>query len=132
MSEKNMRNWITRSGVLDGYDPVAVEVLIPSGFPDVSFINGLIELKYLPEWPVREATPVRVDHFTRDQRAFLLKRWRAGRNAWLLLQVEDIWMLFDGETAARHVGFVPRAALTHAALFTWHSKPDDLAQRLTP
>lgn len=52
------------------------------GVPDVSFaingVDGWIELKTLPAWPIRPTTRVRLPHFTKVQRAWLMRRGRAG------------------------------------------------------
>jgi hypothetical protein len=50
-------------------------------------INGWIELKVIPAFPKRESTPVRIDHFTREQRMFLRARGRAGGYCFFLLRV---------------------------------------------
>lgn len=130
MSEKNMRAWVVRELRRDGVDAVAVEALTPPGFPDVSYADGLLELKWLPAWPARPDTPVRVDHFTREQRLLLRRRWLSGGDAWLLLQVENVWMLFDGETAAAYVGDVNRAGLLRHARLVWVDRPVCLARAL--
>lgn len=64
--------------------------LIP-GIPDVSFgldgINGWIELKTLVSWPKRKTTPIRLEHFTIEQRHFLAGRGATGGHCFLLLRV---------------------------------------------
>lgn len=102
------------------------------GTPDVNCTLGWIELKWIEKWPARTGTPVRVDHFTPQQRIFGQKRHRAGGLALLLLQVESTqdWLLFDGPTAARIVGHVPRAELLAGALAHWIGR--DMEKNLVP
>lgn len=89
-------------------DPVRVENPIHPGTPDVNLANGLwIELKCIPSWPVRDLTPVRIDHYTQQQRVWLYRRWRfAPGTTFLLLEVLSAhqWLLFDGNVAAKVVG----------------------------
>lgn len=102
MSEKQMRRKVVQ--ILKPLDAQSVENLCAAGMPDVNYCWGWIELKKLPAWPKREDTIVRIDHFTQQQRIWLLRRWQMSRNAWLLVQIEQDWMIFDGKTAAQHVG----------------------------
>ena len=101
---RNVVKWLKD---LDAYP---VENPAYPGTPDVNFLNGWLELKHLPNWPVRANTPVQLGHFTPRQRIWLRKRWRAGGGAWLLLQVGSDWLLFDGDIAAQFVGKGPTQA----------------------
>lgn len=111
MSEQHMRRVVVDSLREAGRDPISVENPAYPGTPDVNFVEGWVELKQLPEWPKKEATPVAVPHFTPQQRIWLLKRARAGGNIWLLLQVEKEWLLLDGATASEYLGRVPKSEL---------------------
>ena len=95
---RNVTKWLKH------WDPYPVENPAWPGTPDVNYLHGWIELKQLPEWPVRTNTPVQVEHFTPQQRIWLKKRCKAGGDAWLLLQVKKEWLLFDGTTAAYVLG----------------------------
>lgn len=94
-------------------DPVRVENPIHPGTPDVNLANGFwIELKCILGWPARAATPVRISHFTPQQRVFLYKRWKyAPGSTFLLLEVRSDrqWLLFDGNVAAKVVGHLTTA-----------------------
>ena len=89
-------------------DPVRVENPIHPGTPDVNFCNGVwMELKCIPAWPARETTPVRISHFTQEQRVWLYRRWKYAPGSTLLLlevRADRQWLLFDGDEAARIVG----------------------------
>lgn len=117
MTEKNMRRRVVKA--LHDLDPIAVENPAYPGTPDVNCTLGWIELKQLEGWPVRATTAVRIPHFTQQQRVWLKRRWRQGGSAWLLLQIGQHWMLFDGVTAATHVGHVDRETLIRMATRSW-------------
>lgn len=124
MSEAKM--WESIRPKLKEVDPVRVENVVGIGTPDVNYNNGWIELKYLAKWPAREQTPVTIDHFTPQQRTWLLRRHRKGGNAFLLLKVgKTDWLLFDGETAARHVGKVPKSRMIELAVAYWSKLPSN-------
>ncbi len=103
--------------MLKDWDAYPVENPAFPGTPDVNFLHGWIELKWLPAWPVNEGV-VRIEHFTNQQRIWLRQRWKkaGGGGAWLLLQVKREWLLFAGNTAATFVGNVPRTELHQLAL----------------
>lgn len=98
------------------------------GTPDVSYAGGWIENKAMEHWPVKPETPLRVDHFTPQQRIFLIRRRKAGGRAFLLLTVERDWLLFDGDTAARFLGTSTKAELLPMALATWIGKTPPAAE----
>ncbi len=89
-------------------DPVRVENPIHPGTPDVNLADGRwIELKCIPAWPSRDANLVRIPHYTPQQRVWIYRRWRfAPGSTCLLLEVRAprLWLLFDGDVAARVVG----------------------------
>ena len=89
-------------------DPVRVENPIHPGTPDVNLCAGQwIELKSVGRWPVRAQTPLRIDHYTLQQRVWLFRRWKyAPGTTFLLLEVRSVrqWLLFDGNVAAKIVG----------------------------
>ena len=94
-------------------DPVRVENPIHPGTPDVNLAPGTwLELKCLPEWPVRPATPVRIPHYTPQQRVWLMRRWKYAPGSTLLLlevRADQQWLLFQGDVAAKIVGRVNTA-----------------------
>lgn len=121
MSEGDMRGRVVRA--LRSLDAMAVENKVRPGTPDVEYIGGWVELKWLRRWPKNALfSPVKIEHFTPQQRVWLKKRWRRGGRALLLLQAAGIeWFLFDGETAAQRVGRVTRRELYNCALM--HMSP---------
>ena len=71
------------------------------GIPDISYgingINGWIEAKYLGKWP--RSGVVKIDHYSGQQRNWLRIRGRAGGRCFLILQVDNVYMIFNHETA---------------------------------
>lgn len=113
-----MRGRVVR--LLRRHDAMAVENRVYPGTADVNYIEGWVELKWLPRWPKGcEVDAVRVKHFTPQQRVWLRRRWRKGGRAYVLLQVGTDWLLFDGATAADNLGKVTRSRLYEVALKTW-------------
>ena len=116
MSEQTMRHRVIRG--LKPLDAKPVENPVGPGTPDVNCICGWIELKWMRRWP-RLGGVVRIDHFTPQQRNWLRRRWEKGGGAWLLLQVGQEYLLFEGPTAAEHVGMVNRTRLRQLAVKIW-------------
>ena len=46
---------------------------------------------------MRKKTPVRIDHFTREQKAWLTDRYNFGGNCWLLLRIKSTIYLFKAD-----------------------------------
>lgn len=116
MSEQTMRQRVIKA--LHGLDPMSVENPVNPGTPDVNYVDGWIELKWLRSWP-EPNNPVTIRHFTRQQRVWLKRRHMRGGRAWLLLQVGHEWLLFDGETAADFVGTVTKSKLLEVCSRRW-------------
>jgi hypothetical protein len=104
---------------MEGLDPVRVENPALPGTPDVNYVEGWVELKSIHKWPVRSETPVRCEHFTPEQRVWLVRRCRAGGRAHLLVRVGQDILLFDGVTAALHFGKVNKSRLLELAVKVW-------------
>ena len=95
MSEKSDRRLVVQ--VLHGLHAIAVENPVHPGTPDVNYVEGWLELKWLPNWP-RRGGVVRLPKLRRDQVLFLERRWAAGGRAHLLLHVQETreWLLYEG------------------------------------
>lgn len=109
MSESNMRKKVVKA--LAPLNAISVENPCLPGTPDVNYIEGWIELKWLRSWPKREETPVRLEHYTKVQRVWAFRRRRAGGQCWMLLQCGREWLLMDGAVAALTLGHCTKAEL---------------------
>lgn len=122
--------------ILRSLDAMRVENPCLPGTPDLNFAEGWIELKAVKEWPKRETTPLRVPHFTQQQRVWLTRRHEKGGLALLLLQVADEFLLLSGVDAATLLGNATRDELRTASIETFtHSTLDpgllECCRRLT-
>lgn len=115
--EQNQRQRVVQA--LRSIDAVSVENPAYPGTPDVNTIHCWIECKCEKEWPKRADTPFRLPHFTQQQRVWLLRRCRKGGKAYVLLQVANDWLLFDGERAANGLGTWTRTECETNALRVW-------------
>jgi len=73
--------------------------MFTAGTPDALYcidgVTGVLELKYVPAWPVRDATLIEVG-LTEAQRVWLEEwRGRAGGRAHVLLGVAKDWFLLE-------------------------------------
>lgn len=123
MNESAMRKHVCSA--LRKLDACAVENPIRPGTPDINFIGGWVELKWLPKWPVRGGV-VKCSHFTPQQRVWLRRRSKLGGNAWLLLRVESDWLLLEGRVAADLLGHNTRDCLTDAAAMVCNGALDKI------
>jgi len=129
--EQNQRQLVVKALNKAGLDATSVENPACPGTADVQHIDGWLELKFLEAWPKRAETTVRIEHFSPQQRVWLLRRYMACEKrgtdhghgqAFLLLYVAETreHLLFDGKTAARRVAKdgADRAMLYRMALLT--------------
>lgn len=130
MTESALRTRLCREFRALGLDPQPVEDKLRSGVPDLNLAYGIwVELKTLPGWPMRDATPVRLPHEARIrlQCQWLRRRWRRDRGAWLLLTVGQEHLLFTGEDAHRNWVQNPhplsKTHLTALAFRYWPGQP---------
>lgn len=99
---------------------VAVENPACPGTPDVSFVEGWIELKWVRRWPEKETTPLIVEHYTLEQRIWQMRRRMAGGTCWFLLQVSKDWLLFDAVNAALHISKSTKFQLLDRCVARWN------------
>lgn len=72
------------------------ECSMPGGVPDVHYltcngVSGWIELKYIKELPKRESTPIRIPHFTQQQKLWIQTYGSLGGNAWVFVCLPSDW-----------------------------------------
>lgn len=63
-------------------------------------LRGWVELKVLPAFPKRAATPVRLEHWTSGQRYWANRHSLHGGQCWLVVQVQEEVYVFNAATAA--------------------------------
>lgn len=124
MSESGMRSKVVK--FLADLDSLTVENPTRPGTPDVNYVEGWIELKWLRDLPVDPLTPVRVPHFTQQQRRWLERRRRHGGRAFVLIQCKREWLLLKGEDAARILGEATWPELVLQAVGYWDAGLDQL------
>ena len=100
-------------------DAVSVENSVGPGTPDINYIEGWIELKWLRRWPARESTIVHLEHYTNQQKIFAVRRRSKGGQCWLLLLVNGQWLLFDGAVAAMKINKATAKELFECAHAVW-------------
>lgn len=118
MSERGSRQRLRKA--IRELDPVSIENRCGIGTPDLNYVEGWIECKWMRSWPQKPETIVRLPHdFQPEQRAWAKRRRRAGGKCWFMLQVGREWLLFDSLLAAEVIGIMTRAELTAAATRHW-------------
>ncbi|MHB1099495.1 MAG: hypothetical protein ACYCZR_08070, partial [Burkholderiales bacterium] len=122
MNEATLRSYVRKGLLANGILTTHHEDALNPGIPDLSYsgngVHGWIELKWLEAWPKREDTIVRILHYTKEQKHFLLSRGRAGGRCWLLLRVGREHLLFSHELA-QDVGKASIDWLESAATIYW-------------
>lgn len=113
-----------RASVVDALrelDAIAVENPALPGTPDVNYVEGWLELKCLDAWPLRDATPLRCEHWTPEQRVRHVLRSRSGGATYVLVEVAQThdYLLLEGAIAARILGKANRADLEAVSLALW-------------
>lgn len=110
---------------LAGLDAVRVENPADPGTPDINFKLGWIETKLIKRWPKKKLSPVRVRHYTPQQRAWHVRRHKVGGFILVVIEVEGYVFVYDGLTAAQHLGFMNRAEMeskSRLCMDTWNAK----------
>ena len=82
-------------------DPHRVENVAGVGTPDVNYLIGNLELKWLQAWPRRPDTTVTIQSLADrpEQVAWLTRRWTSGGAAWIMLRVDRQLLLFAAPDA---------------------------------
>jgi len=118
MSESGMRSKLVKD--LKSLDAIPVENPVRPGTPDINFIEGWIECKWLRRWPANaNESPVLIPHFTPQQRIHLARRYLKGGKTFLMLEIGKEWMLFTGDVAANIVGRATRIQLEQNTFRHW-------------
>jgi len=102
-----------------------IECVSLAGVPDVYFttnsgIMGWLELKYAHEWPKRQNTVLRLNHFTTEQRNWIRKHGKQGARVFLLLQVDRDYLLFS-HSECNVVGKTSKRILFRNSIGHWYN-----------
>lgn len=122
MSESQLRRKVIDA--LRHWHAVSVENHAHPGTPDVNYVDGWLELKEIEKYPAPGPTIVQLPHFTKQQRAWLHCRLRAGGRAHVLLRVlrppraapRSRYVLLPALWAAQHLGHSTRGELLEAGV----------------
>lgn len=121
-SENDFSHKVTRA--IRKLDPVLVENLQKPGTPDINYVEGWLELKYLPDWPKRAETTVKFPKFYPQQRVWLVKRTLGNGNCFVFVQIRFTYLLFQGGFAAQHFDRMTKAEMLRSALYVWDHFPE--------
>lgn len=128
-TEKNLSHRVIQS--LRGMHPVPVDNPRRAGTPDINYIEGWLELKYLPSWPKRAETKVKIRCWTKKQMIWHYLRTSSGGRSFVLLQVGRDHLLFDGGVAALCFNESTQEDMRRLAIKVWDKYPgDELCQYL--
>lgn len=105
-------------------DPVPVDNPRRPGTPDINFIGGWVELKYLEDFPKRATTCVKFPKFYPQQRVWLVKRSLAGGKCFVFTQIKFMYVLYEGGYAAQHFDRMTKDELLKNALKVWDYFPE--------
>lgn len=114
MSESGMRSKLIRT--LKSLDAVAVENPTNPGTPDVNYVDGWLELKWLRNWPKRPESVVQLEHYTPQQKLWIRRRTIAGGRCFLVLQCKREWLIFK-HPVTMDVGKLTRQQLYDQVMF---------------
>jgi hypothetical protein len=94
------------------------------GIPDMSYDipgaegSGWIEIKRVKEWPKRDATTLKIQHYTPAQKAWIYQHGCVNNRTFLFVQVEKDHFIFDHIWALK-VGNLTQAQMFQAATESW-------------
>lgn len=119
MSEADTRATLRRK--LRDLHAKSIENRCEKGTPDMTYIYGWLELKWLRAWPPMGG-PVHPSRYTIQQRLWLKNHWQRGGRAFLGLVAHKEWLLWAGCDAGP-VGYLTREELYQTCLWrstTWN------------
>jgi hypothetical protein len=97
MRESDLWKYL-RQGLLGKCHMTRIESSAGNGVPDVSLglpgKNAWIELKYIPSWPKRSTTKVKLP-LRPEQKHWIQARGSISGNVWVLVRIENDFFLLD-------------------------------------
>lgn len=97
------------------------------GIADISFcqngIGGWMELKHVSDYPARDKTPIRMPHYSIDQKEFLEKKGKCMGNTWLFIQIAGDFFLYD-HVAAQDLPDKTKTEMVELSTFFYEKRLD--------
>ena len=121
--------WQTlKNGMVGKWHVSRIESSAGNGIPDLTFgisaKQGWVELKYIPEWPVREGTKLKLP-LRPEQKHWIKARGSLSGDVWVFVRVMDTFFLLSWFKAldAAEEGWTGREWLTKSNLW-WEKRVD--------
>lgn len=123
MNEASVWQYI-KAGMAGKWFATRLESSSGNGVPDVTFsmpnINGFLELKYIPEWPKRPETKVKLP-LRPEQKLWISTRGKMGGNVWVLCRISVTFFLLDFNQALLACeGWTEEEWLEKGYVIGWH------------
>tara|TARA_A100001015_G_C15001046_1_gene718517 strand:- start:1659 stop:2096 length:438 start_codon:yes stop_codon:yes gene_type:complete len=127
MSERNLWRYLQRNLKDNKSLLMRVENSLYKGIPDVNYLidgnEGWIELKYMPEYPKKDITEVKVPHFTKEQKIWHDIRYKNKGRTMVLIQVDRDYFIFKKERI-NLLGSLTKKKMFQYANKSWKNKID--------
>lgn len=100
-------------------DAVPIENHMRAGTPDINYIGGWIECKWMKFWPKTcDTKAIRFSHpLTKEQGLWLKRRWRRGGVTLVCVQVARDWFFFSGDTIKDQFNNMTRDQMIENSVF---------------
>lgn len=102
MNESSLWAYLKR-GMTTKWHATRIESSAGNGVPDVSFAipgrwNSWVELKYVREWPKKDATKVKLP-LRPEQKLWIKNRGSVAGDVWVMVRIADAFFLLTWEQA---------------------------------
>lgn len=103
MRESTLWNYV-KKGMLGKWHATRIESSAGNGIPDVSYglpgVNGFLELKLIPSWPVRKTTNVKLP-LRPEQKHWIKARGELSGEVFVLVRIDDWFFLLNHTEALK-------------------------------
>jgi hypothetical protein len=127
MSETNLWRYLQRNLKDNKTMLMRVENTFYKGIPDVNFLidgnEGWLELKYMPEYPKKDYTEIKVPHFTKEQKLWHDARYKNKGRTMVLIQVDSDYFIFKKERI-NLLGSLTKKSMFKFANKSWKNRID--------